>query len=465
MPVPRREAAQPPSVPTAALDKFNVSTPRFYSENPYLENNSEENSKRETTVIKDALMEVACSLGTPKSIILRKIVTMPKDKLHFRIHNTTTQGFINYDDLPPMPKIISTTDYSELHRRVVASYMSWAAFQHPDCEPICCNGSVFLPTVPVQTSPTTCSILSSWLSKNQCCGSPAAYFCITHKVAFCGKPFCGNSHSRNRKCNVRVNRPQCPQLSMENGNIKWSTESRFWACRGCQEIICDACAARYSGIVILENIPESWTDASVIQALEMCFGCSVSFYDRSPRCGHVYVQFSRQVIKTRTQCLKVREVLTNTDILIKVPHASKKHNSIHGNRLIVGIEITSAELDCSELDIHTDLIDIVVSILLNSGLTPQAVRYAVSSKNTPEYQLAIHVTDECVRSLLEYRLRSFTFRDTIYQIALHPVNNSTTPLSGTYVSDIPIHRREIIFNRQLVAKYEIHKEIEKQFAN
>eukprot|EP01060_Flectonema_neradi_P006393 TRINITY_DN1430_c0_g3_i2.p1 TRINITY_DN1430_c0_g3~~TRINITY_DN1430_c0_g3_i2.p1 ORF type:complete len:534 (+),score=53.53 TRINITY_DN1430_c0_g3_i2:174-1604(+) len=335
----------------------------------------------------------------PRAVVLRRYVQGNKySGIRFEISESTAMGYRKINIDTPYTRvchIAAPEDYLS-ESSWATLYKNWVTDdctdQHGDgpSNDYCCEGFP-MTAVPEKATktPQTCQILVSFINKNRCCGQLATFLCIT-----CKKPFCGSCHLKHIGHNTRLVRSPCPQLTVtDDGSYVISSSGTYLSCEKCKLTCCFSCISRYRGMLVVENIPITWCDGAVVEALEEVFNCRISKYERSLEDGHMYIAFSLQVVKLRTQCIKLIEQFSGTVVLVKPPHYGRSLD-LRELRMTLCLEFVPTSP-------NFELMNYLVRVLSTTGLLPVDIRYAATlSVEAGIVKLLIFCSDHRSRTLV-----------------------------------------------------------------
>eukprot|EP01060_Flectonema_neradi_P013631 TRINITY_DN2035_c2_g2_i1.p1 TRINITY_DN2035_c2_g2~~TRINITY_DN2035_c2_g2_i1.p1 ORF type:complete len:1549 (+),score=290.03 TRINITY_DN2035_c2_g2_i1:187-4833(+) len=249
----------------------------------------------------------------------------------------------------------------------------------------CCTG---YPTMPAEGDSPKCEIFENFKHEFTCCnGRLAVQYCMLCRARFCDE--CSIQHHGHKR---RAAVCPCPQMLISQGeqgsaDIEYLTPSTFQTCYKCRKTTCNLCTNRYKCMMIVENLPPSWSDGQIIEALEVSLNSPIVRCDRicsHPRLGQMYVQFRDQSIRLRTQCLKLTDRGSNATIQVK-PSRSGKEVKADQKVVPTGIVVSATNIN---------LFETLTSMLREVQLQPVDVLYAwVIDDSDNATKIGIRFTD------------------------------------------------------------------------
>ena len=251
---------------------------------------------------------------------------------------------------------------------------------------VCCAGWALVP-LQLTDAPQSCFLLEKWAAKNTCCTRISLRFCVTCQEAFCGDASCSRSQ-QHWNCTTRPSRCPCAQLQLPGSkrdkhtarDVSFCSDGIYalpnavlCVCERCGKVTCGSCLDRHVGALIMENIPSSWRDADIIEAVEICVQARILGFERVVNDGHAYIQFERQILLIGTQCLKLKCVATGSEVLLKPPHQPRRLRGLWGRGHPRQANVV---VQLPHLRIGANLPLAVACIASRAGLQPQDILFA-----------------------------------------------------------------------------------------
>ena len=356
-----------------------------------------EELERMARAVRGAMFEISSQFDSyPRATVLRRYVQGNKHEiLKFEVSDDTVMGsringeseYIRACHLPAPEQCTVQSEWERVFERWVTGSQEASTHAYD----YCCEGHpmTVMSQMMNHSQIGTCQILQGFIHKNRCCGDLATSMCITCNTSYCMR--CSYKHVNH---NTRLLRSPCPQMSVTDEGARFiSSSNTFLSCSKCSLTCCLSCVARYVGMLVVENIPSCWSDGHIIEALEETFNSRVSKYERSPHDGHMYISFKTQVVRLRTQCIKLVERRSGRIILLKPPHYGR-------NLDLRELKMTlSAELPFQK---GFDLMSFLVRILMETGLQSVDIRYAamVVQGESNLMKILLFAADHRARSVL-----------------------------------------------------------------
>ena len=265
---------------------------------------------------------------------------------------------------------------------------------------------------------TCCFILEKHVAKSVCCGGPggvAQFYCYQCKLAFCGKKGCrrsaGHDHPlRNDRKAVSTLRSPCPQWrSGDDGTIVKEPREYVFRCTSCDKVTCDLCLDRVVGVLVVENIPNDWSDGRLVESLEVSLKARIVGFARDSS-KHAFVQFDRQILRLGTQCIKLTWG-DSVGLQLKPPHVPRRLPAPQSYSVVVEVRGLVAE---------TNKFAVLADLCTHAGIAPHRIMYARKTR-APFFSIHTEVSDGQTRHLLE--TLNFIHHDDI----LFPVKVTRVP--------------------------------------